>query len=304
MPYYTRWCINDQGSLWSGQAYEQDKVVSYFSPFSGDRSYEPTPPQGYYKISYPDHRYAYSEVVRKTQTVDTTEGELNNSLADSNVVRLGSIVSGNLSSENDVDSFVFNVPEPVILRVSFGLLPTSGIGTSSRFTTKLYHDRDGNGWITEDETYMENSLTQVDISSISLQDTGDFYLEVESGSFHTSGEYRFITELSSPAMTYSVTAEGRGMFHCGEGVTVTADVNVNADNYGLWIQNEGSGSINIFANSTITGGTGGEIPTASGIVALNSTPSTKSIEIYAEDTFGFFDGIAAQNFGSGDILIS
>lgn len=127
-------------------------------------------------------------------------------------MKLGLIVSGNLSSENDVDPFIFNVPEPCILRLSFGLIPTSGIGISSRFKTKLYHDRDSDGWITEDETYMENSLTQVDISSISLQDTGDFYLEVESGSFHTSGEYRFITELSSPAMTYSVPAGGRDVF--------------------------------------------------------------------------------------------
>ena len=30
VPYYTIWFINDQSSLWSGQAYEQDRVVSYF----------------------------------------------------------------------------------------------------------------------------------------------------------------------------------------------------------------------------------------------------------------------------------
>ncbi len=145
---------------------------------------------------------------------------------------------------------------------------------------------------------------QVDITSISLQDTGDFYLEVEIGSFHTSGESRFITEFSSPSMTYSVPAEGRDVCHYGEGVTFKANVYVSSNRAGLWIQNEGNGSINLFSNSIIKGGIGGEIPYATGIKAINKTPSTKNIEIYAGDAFGFYHEITAINYGSGDILIS
>ena len=126
--YYTRYFINSAGSLWSGQAFVRD-----WSDFSWAKSYEPTPPSGYHKIAYPDTRTEYSAVIKKTQTVDTVEGELNNTFAKSNTISLGSVVSGNLSSENDIDAYILDIPDSGKLTVSFGMVPTSGIGTSSRF---------------------------------------------------------------------------------------------------------------------------------------------------------------------------
>ena len=297
--YYTRYFINDAGTIWSGQAFVRD-----WSDYSWVKSYEPTPPSGYYEIVHEDNREQYSAVIQKTQSVDNTEGELNNSFSQSNYIELNTVVSGNLSSSNDVDSYFFQVFEPGALTISIRLDPAADIGSSTRFSTTLLHDFDGDGYLRDDEVYLQADFGESSIKSINLNDTGYFYFQVEKGAYHTSNEYRFIVEGEMPAMTYIIPEGGRSFInHTGKGATVQAGNEVVSSDGGIAINNSGTGSTIITATELIQGGYDQNQGDIDGIYASNEN-SAKDLLVAAKDVLGFDDGIEITNDGTGVIDIS